>query len=117
MQTLTPQATSIHGTLTRTFRVWGTDVDVHIDPVMGRERWKPRIRHPFHPADLVLRVGINEKILDMAQEREVELIIGNRVISAPTKRVLRGMVRRKEYEIVDGYFNKPFKVYHFILTK
>ena len=86
-----------------------------LDPVMGRERWRPKIRHPFHPVDLVLRIGINEKILEMAREREVELIIGNRTISVPTKKELKRMEKEGESETIDGYFGKPFKVYHFVI--
>ncbi|MCR4307086.1 MAG: hypothetical protein NUV80_00840 [Candidatus Berkelbacteria bacterium] len=101
-------------------RVYGMEYEVEYMPDMGIERWRLFPHHPFQLPDGRLRIGINEKIIRMAEAQNVQrFVIGDgdneMLLPVPNKRVLKQMEKAGAYQEMPSIFEgrEGFKIYFF----
>jgi hypothetical protein len=78
--------------------------------------WQLFIWSPFELEDHKLRYGINDKIIEKAQEAGVyAFLVGNVPIRVPSKKSLKLKIKNKEYEDKVSKFGGTFRIFHFII--
>jgi hypothetical protein len=99
--------------------IWGTEYwDIESDPEYPI--WGIKIRNPFLSSKKGWQIGINEKLINMAQKQGVKTFrieIGNRTvdIAVPNEQMLKEMVKIKYYEDKASMFENggKMRIYYF----
>lgn len=108
--------TSRWGQLTETKKIWGTSVNVWMEPETSKVRWEPLIERPIEKDGWYWK-GINEKILADAKAVGAEIILNDMNFLVPPKKELGRKRREGEAKIIQGYYGKPFVVYLFKISR
>ena len=114
------QTQTQYGTLESTFSVRGMEIERYIDPMLGKEIWKPRIRHPFMQADHKLRASLNDKLLETAYEKGITgILVGGRVMPREmySPQALKKKIKAGECETKQSYFGEAnnYVLFYFFL--
>jgi hypothetical protein len=93
-------------------KIWGVNIKDEIRD--GKMYWHLDLKSPFQMADKKFRYGINERILQQAQDVGVyEFKIGEKSIRVPSKKTLKQKIKAKEFEDHESMFGGTFKIYYF----
>lgn len=103
-------------------KIYDMQVEEEVNPVDGMVRWKLHIRNPFKMKDGKWRIGINDRVLERAQQRGVEkfiLTVGQRemLMRVPDKREVKRKIKAEEFQHMDSLFegNSGFNILLFTI--